>query len=212
MLYRSTAGLRGRAALIAGRRFTLHSSMAATPKSPEAPPAQGAVIPAARAERLGAWLIAAPDTMQCHAGAPRGGLSLDPSKYPAVRRDDSVVEDLHGVKARTCTAWTASPASSPPVMGGSPSPQPARRSLTPTAGLKTPTRPRPAHVGAGWDRSGFMGREQEGVLGSKGWGAAPDTSPEPTHAPRFPWASVVEAQNAVTSQVLDQCETRDQFK
>lgn len=30
------------------------------------------------------------------AGAPQGDLSVLPSHYPAVRRDDSVVEVLHG--------------------------------------------------------------------------------------------------------------------
>lgn len=47
------------------------------------------------------WLCALPPNQHVvlrlpDAGAPQGDLSVLPSQYPAVRRDDSVVEVLHG--------------------------------------------------------------------------------------------------------------------
>lgn len=39
-----------------------------------------------------------PKGREPRTGAPQAKLSVDPSRYPAVRRDASVVEELHGVK------------------------------------------------------------------------------------------------------------------
>eukprot|EP00879_Flechtneria_rotunda_P014005 GHRR01014632.1.p1 GENE.GHRR01014632.1~~GHRR01014632.1.p1 ORF type:complete len:139 (+),score=22.84 GHRR01014632.1:95-511(+) len=73
------------------------------------------------------------------AGAPQSGLTVQPSEYPQVYRDEAVIEDLHGVKVADPYRWLEDPDS-------------------------------------------------------------PETQ------------AFVEAQNKLTQQVLEQCETRGQFK
>ena len=43
------------------------------------------------------------------AGAQQGGLSISPDQYPRVERDESIVEDLHGIRVADPYRWLEDP-------------------------------------------------------------------------------------------------------
>ena len=145
------------------------------------------------------------------AGAPQTKLAVDPARYPAVRRDDSIVEALHGVEV-----------------------------ADPYRALEDPDAPETQacerFIFRGRSGQG-QGRVQSCcLLYERRWGRRASASsrcgPGAAHKPRSPLSpltlhcctliplsltpsppsAVVEAQNALTAEVLSQCSTRGAFK
>ena len=70
------------------------------------PTTAGSLAPACRSPHCPSSFTWPPSpTAPRPAGAPQGRLSVEPGEYPAVRRDESVVETLHGEEVADPYRW-----------------------------------------------------------------------------------------------------------
>lgn len=175
-------------------------------------------------------------TARLAAGAPQGDLSVLPSQYPAVRRDDSVVEVLHGetiagglrwgnwgwldgVRVSSCS-WVFRVSTARRTPCCCPEGWGASRYLlqTLTAGWRTLTAPRRRQDrGSIAERSSWLA-----LLFVPVWPHLPTCtrcllarlacSSAPCKAPVLMVQAFVEAQNALTQGVLAKCGTREPFR
>jgi hypothetical protein len=129
------------------------------------------------------------------AGAPQTGLTVLPSQYPKVKRDEAVVENLHGVTIADPYRWLEDPDS-------------AETQACEWNSLTVP----PAAPHHGFGNIQVLQRHVVWLVRSIHVGQPCFHALPRLDLKDFQHPAVVEAQNTLTGKVLAQCETRSNFK